>query len=191
MPRILETIVATCDPSGAVNFAPMGIAPEAGRLLLRPFRGAATWENLRITGEGVVNFTDDVLLFARCAVSPHVPPHRPATRVRGAILADVCHWKEFVVESSDTSEDRARFVARVVAEGRGRDFAGLNRAKHAVLEATILATRLHLLGRERVLEEIARLRPLVEKTAGPEEEKAFGFIQAYVRDWSAAGRVAP
>jgi hypothetical protein len=188
--RILEAIVVTSDVSGRLNFAPMGIESGDDRILLRPFRGAATWDNLRATGEGVVNFTDDVLLFARCAVSPHNPPHRPATRVRGAILEDVCHWQEFVVESADTSQERARFRARVVAAGRGRDFAGLNRAKHAVLEAAILATRLHLLGRDRVLEEIARLRPLVDKTAGPQEEEAFDFVRAYVLDWRPAREIA-
>lgn len=183
MPRILETIVATADAAGRLNFAPMGILLDGAAVVLRPFRGSVTGENLRAGGEGVVNVTDDVLVFARCAVSPHVPPHRPASRVRGAILEGACHWKEFVVESVDTSAERARVTARVVAEGRGRDFAGFCRARHAVLEATILATRLHLTGRARVLEEIARLRPLIDKTAGPEEEEAFRFIVAYVESW--------
>jgi uncharacterized protein len=184
---IFETIVSTSDAAGRPNFAPMGIAIEGETVLLRPFKGAATWNNLQEIGEGVVNVTDDVLLFARCAVSPFVPPHRPASRVRGAILQDACSWKEFVIESSDLSEERARFTGRIVAEGRARDFFGFNRGKHAVIEATILATRLHLLGRERVLEEIGRLRPLVDKTGGPEEHEAFAFIGDYVRGWTNAG----
>lgn len=185
MPKILETIVTTADAAGRLNFAPMGIILEEDRVLLRPFRGAVTWDNLRATGEGVVNATDDVLVFARCAVSDHVPPHRPAARVRGAILDDACQWKEFVIESADLSEERARFLGRVVASGRGRGFEGLNRARHAVIEATILATRLPWIGRDRVLEEIDRLRPLVQKTAGPREEEAFHFIVAHVEAWRA------
>jgi hypothetical protein len=186
MPLILETIVSTRDARGRLNFAPMGITLQGERILLRPFRGAVTFDNLRDTGEGVVHFTDNVLLFARCAVSSAIPPHRGARQVRGAVLEDACHWKEFVVESSDLSEERARFWARVVAEGRGRDFAGLNRAKHAVIEATILATRLGLLGRERALEEVARLRPLVDKTGGPEEHEAFAFIADHIAGWTDA-----
>jgi hypothetical protein len=178
---ILETIVSTIDAGDRVNFAPMGIVLEGERVLLRPFRTAVTWKNLQEVGEGVVHFTDNVLLFARCAVESFVPPHRDARRVRGKVLEDACHWKEFMVESKDLSEDRGQFWGRVVCEGRARDFIGFNRARHAVIEATILATRLHLLGRGRVLEEISRLRPLVDKTGGPAEHEAFELLTEHAR----------
>jgi hypothetical protein len=184
VPRILETIVSTLDPQGAPNFAPMGITLDAGRVVLRPFRGTATWSNLQTTPSGVVHATDDALLFARAALSDEVPPHRPASAVRGVVLRDACHVREFVVEESDLAAERAVFRARVVAEGRGREFAGFNRASHAVIEATILATRLHLLGVARVTEEMERLRPLVDKTGGPGEHEAFAFVAAHVRGWT-------
>lgn len=174
---ILETIVSTLDAGGRPNFAPMGVRIEGERVLLRPFREARTWKNLEESGDGVVNFTDNVLIFARCAVGEFLPPHRPAQKVRGAVLEDVCAWKEFRVVERDLTEERGRFWARIVTEGRGRDFMGFNRAKHAVIEATIAATRVHLLGRAPVLEEIARLRPLVDKTGGPEEREAFAFLE--------------
>ena len=181
-PRILEVIVSTSDAEERPNIAPMGIAMENDRLLLRPFRDARTWANLQQVGEGVVNITDDVLLFARCALTQEIPPHRPAREVRGWVLQDVCSWKEFVVESQDLTEERARFEARVVSTGRGREFSGLNRARHAVIEATILATRVFLLGREPVLQEIERLRPLVDKTGGRREREAFEFLIDRIRD---------
>ena len=183
---ILETIVSSLDASGRANFAPMGIGLQGDEIVLRPFRTAVTWRNLQEVPEGVVHFTDDVLMFARCAVGPHQPPHREAARVRGRVLTDACSWKEFVVESRDLTEERATFRARVVAEGRGREFVGFNRARHAVIEATILATRLHLLGRDRVLEEMVRLRPLVDKTAGPAEREAFEFLTEHARRWNDA-----
>lgn len=180
---ILETIVSTIDAQGRVNFAPMGIALEGDRVLLRPFRTAVTWRNLQELGEGVVNFTDNVLLFARCAVESSLPPHRDALTVRGKVLEDACSWKEFVVESQDLGEERGRFWGRVVSEGRARDFIGFNRARHAVIEATILATRLHLLGRDRVVEEMSRLRPLVDKTGGAAEREAFEYLVDHARRW--------
>ena len=180
---ILETIVSTVDAQGRANFAPMGIALEGERVLLRPFRTAVTWKNLQEVGEGVVNFTDNVLLFARCAVESCLPPHRDALKVHGKVLEDACYWKEFVVESKDLGDERGRFWGRVVCEGRARDFIGFNRARHAVIEATILTTRLHLLGRDRVVEEMSRLRPLVDKTAGPAEREAFEFLIDYARRW--------
>lgn len=182
---IYETLVSTLDAEGRPNFAPMGIGLEGGSVLLRPFKTAVTWRNLQEVGEGVVHFTDDVLLFARCALASEVPPHRPAERVRGVVLRDVCHWKEIVIASKDVSRDRAEFHARVVFEGRQRDLLAFNRAQHAVVEATILATRLHLLGRETVLAEITRLSPLVDKTGGLREREAFRFVT------EVAERVAP
>src|SRR6266571_5319530 len=155
---ILETIVSTVDGDGRVNFAPMGITLEGERVLLRPFREAQTWKNLQAVGEGVVNITDDVLVFARCALDSFVPPHRPARSVRGFILEDVCSWKEFRVAESDLREERGRFFARVVAEGRARDFLGFN----------------------AILKELARLKPLVEKTGGPQEREAFDFLASRI-----------
>lgn len=179
---ILETIVSTTDAEGRPNFAPMGITIEGETVLLRPYREARTWRNLQQVGEGVVNITDDVLVFAHCAVSSEIPPHHAAGSGRRLVLDDVCSWKEFVVERNDLSEERGRFWGRVVAEGRGRDFAGFNRAKHAVIEATILATRVFLLGRETVLQEFDRLGPLVDKTGGPREKESFGFLLSRVRE---------
>jgi hypothetical protein len=173
---ILETIVSTVDRDGVPNFAPMGIRLEGEEVVLRPFPDARTFQNLEVVREGVVHFTDDVLLFARSAVTDHLPPHRPAARVRAPILEDACSWKEFVVTVTDRSDERAVVRGRVVAEGRGREFLGFNRASHAVIEASILATRVHLLGRERVLDEMARLRPLVDKTGGPRERQAFDLL---------------
>ncbi len=178
---ILETIVSTTGEDGRPNFAPMGITLTHDRVTLRPFRDARTHTNLMHLGEGVVNITDDAALFARCALEDEVPPHRPAREVRGFVLADVCSWREFVIESSDLSGERSRFDGRVVFAGRGREFAGFNRARHAVIEATILATRVFLLGREPVLREVERLRPLVDKTGGEAERSAFDFLIEKIR----------
>ena len=177
---ILETLVSTLDAAGHPNVAPMGITFADETIILRPFRGAATWRNLEATGCGVVHFTDNVLLFARCALASEVPPHRPATVVRGIVLDDAAHWREFAVESGDLDGERATFRARVVATGRRRDLLIFNRAQHAVVEATILATRVHLTGAGPVLEEIARLRPLVDRTGGAREREAFAFVEAAV-----------
>jgi hypothetical protein len=182
---IYETLVTTLDPAGRPHVAPMGIGLEADGIVLRPFRTASTCRHLEAKGEGVAHFTDNVLLFARAALGSDMPSHRPAEVVAGVVLEDAGHWREFLIEERDVSSERARFRARVVASGRRRDLLMYNRAQHAVIEATILATRLHLTGRDPVLREIERLRPLVEKTAGPRERDAFEYVLAHVTAWSA------
>jgi hypothetical protein len=98
---ILETLVTTIDPDGRPHVAPMGIGLDGESVLLRPFRTAATCRNLEATGSGVVQFTDNVLLFARAALGTEMPPHRPAEAVRGVILDDAAHWREFTIEERD------------------------------------------------------------------------------------------
>ena len=65
--------------------------------------------------------------------------------------------------------------------GRLNDFLGFNRAKHAVLEAAILATRVHLLKREHIMQEYERLQIPVEKTAGAAELEAFALLRDFVQ----------
>lgn len=180
---IFETLVTTLDARGRAHCAPMGIVPEGETIVvLRPFRTAATCANLEATGEGVVNFTDDVFLFARAALSPFVPEGRPAARVRAPILEAACSWREFRVVASDLAGERASFRAEIVASGRGREFLGFNRAQHAVIEATILATRLHLLDPAAIRAEMDRLRPLVDKTGGAREREAFDLVRGHVEN---------
>jgi hypothetical protein len=187
---ILEGIVTTVSAGGAVNVAPMGpqVEPAEGggeltRFVLRPFRTAQTCANLLAHGEGVLHVTDDVLLLARAAIGPlePPPPFCPAGRVRGWVLADACRYHEFRIIACDDRPERARFEAAVVHTGRLRDFFGFNRAKHAVIEAAILATRVHLLARDEIAAEYRRLAVLVDKTGGPREREAFALLQEYVK----------
>lgn len=74
----------------------------------------------------------------------------------------------------------------VVHRGVRREFIGFNRARHAVLEAAIYATRLHLLPRDLVESELARLQVIVDKTAGPAEHEAMSLLADHVRQRYAA-----
>jgi hypothetical protein len=182
---ILEGIVTTINADGSPNISPMGpqVDTEMNHFVLRPFRSSQTYQNLRRTGQGVLHVTDDVEMIARAAVGRlESPALIPASSIDGFILADACRWYAFQVTELDDHEDRTRIVCAVVDRGRVRDFFGFNRAKHAVLEAAILATRLHLLPLEQVNDELARLSVLVEKTAGPQERRAFDFLVTFVRE---------
>jgi hypothetical protein len=181
---ILEGIVTTQSPEGEINVAPMGpqVTPAMNRLVLRPFRTAHTYQNLKAHGEGVFHVTDDVLLLAQTAVGTltPLPPMMPAQHVRGSVLLGACRYYEFRVLSVDDREERSRFEALVVHSGRLRDFVGFNRGKHAVLEAAILATRISLLPLPDIEAEFRKLSVIVEKTGGAQEKEAFAFLTEYV-----------
>jgi hypothetical protein len=182
---ILEGIVTTVSASGAVNVAPMGPRVAAGRLerfVLRPFPSSQTYRNLKAQGEGILHVTDDVLLLARAAIGAVEPEPalRPAQVVRGFVLREACRFYEFRVCSFDESQPRVAIEAEVVHEGRIRDFFGFNRAKHAVVEAAILATRTDFLPPDEIAVEFRKLAILVEKTGGTQEQEAFALLRAYI-----------
>lgn len=177
---IIESILTTLDAAGTANFAPMGVEWGEAEIVVKPFLDTTTFRNLRTTGAGVVNLTDDVLLFARAVTSAAQFPTLPAVVVRGAVLEAACSWREIRVRAIDESPPRARIVTTVVHHGVRREFLGFNRARHAVLEAAIVATRLHLLPPEEVRADFARLQVIVDKTAGPREREAMALLTEYV-----------
>jgi hypothetical protein len=181
---ILEGLVTTLSPEGSMHLAPMGprVDPDMRRFLLRPFPTSQTYQNLRAHPEGVLHVTDDSLLLARAAIGrlDQPPPHHRATNVSGFVLDDVCRAYEFRVAAIDDSEQRVRMDCEVVHVHYSREFFGFNRAKHAVLEAAILATRVHLLPRDEILAEYAKFDVIVAKTGGEEERRAMELLTAYV-----------
>jgi hypothetical protein len=178
---ILETVVTTLNPDGDVNCAAMGVEWGERRIVIKPYRGTRTLRNLRATGAAVVNLTDDILLFSQAALGDPHPPTHPAASVDGAVLDDACSWREVRVEAIDESSERARVSALVIDGGTGREFLGLNRARHAVLEASILASRVRRLPPGDVRAELDRLQVLVDKTAGPREREAMDYVTRHVR----------
>src|SRR5207248_1185155 len=131
---------------------------------------------------GVLHVHDDVLLLAQAAVGPVEPPPEcfPARVVRGEVLAGACQAFEFRVAARDDSQPRLTLVAEVVQTHTLRPFLGFNRARHAVLEAAILATRTALLPLDEIEAEFRRLAVLVQKTGGPREHEAFAFLERFV-----------
>jgi uncharacterized protein len=178
---IIETIVTSLAPDGAINFAPMGVEWGEDSLVLKPFLETTTFRNVSGSGAAVVNLTDDAMLFAQAAISSPQFPSFPAEVVRGVVLDAACSWRELEVVRIDDTPPRSRIEARVVHRGRRREFLGFNRARHAVLEAAILATRTHLIPADQIREDFAKLQVIVDKTAGPREQEAMALLTEHVR----------
>ena len=183
---LIETVVTTrgTGSGGAVNCAAMGVRWGEDELLFWPFDATRTLRNLRDHGEAVVHLTDDVLLFVEAALGHPRPAMRPASVIDGSVIEAANSWREVVVSEIIPSADdppRSQVRARVVASGTGtRQPLGLCRARHAAVEASILASRLEWLGAEHVWAELDRLQELVDKTAGPRERAAMDYVRRYV-----------
>ena len=181
---ILEAIVTTINEDGSPNVSPMGptVTENFETFELRPFNTSRTFDNLKRTKMGVLHVTDDVELFARSAIGQPdpLPEFHDAETITGKVIADACRWFEFRVEFIDETGPRMNLNCRTVHSQRNRDFWGFNRAKHAVLEAAILATRLDFLPAEEIREQFIRLQSAVNKTGGQQELDAFELLCDFV-----------
>lgn len=181
---ILEGLVVTLDAAGKANVAPMGprVDRAISRLVLRPFQTSQTYQNLKQTGRGVFHLIDDVELLAHAAVGKFVRPPElvPIDTWPCPRLADCCRWFAFRFTSLNDAAERTTIECQVVWKGEVRPFFGFNRAKHAVLEAAIHATRIGITPAEDIRGELARLAVIVGKTAGEQERRAFAFLEEYI-----------
>ena len=183
---IRETIVTTLGAGGTPHMAPMGVRDEAGLCLIAPFRPSRTLNNLLRSGHAVINYTDDVRIFAGFHTGRRDWPTVPAGTVRGVRLAQALAHVEVEVARWEDDEVRPRIFCRALACETHAAFRGFNRAQAAVIEAGILVSRLRRLPAEKIDREMDYLRIAVEKTAGSREREAWQWlverVDGYRRD---------
>jgi len=182
MPMIRECIVTTLNEEGRVHIAPLGLIEDGDGWIIAPFHPSTTLDNLRSTPFAVANFTDDVLVFAGCLTGNKDWPTRIATHVPGAVLEGALAHAELAVEHVEEDELRPRFHCRIVHEANHAPFKGFNRAQSAVIETAILASRLKMLPREKIEQELSYHQIAVEKTAGPREREAWRLLVEKIED---------
>ena len=156
----------------------MGVEWGAERIVIKPFNGTRTLRNLRATGAAVVNLTDDILLFSQAALGDPQPADPSGVQRRGRGAGRRLLVARGARGGDRRGELRARVSTVVVGGGSGREFLGLNRARHAVLEASILASRAHLLPAEEIRAELGRLQVLVDKRQDHASARRWTYVRA-------------
>ena len=180
---IYETIVTTLTPDGAPYFAPMGVRREALFYVIAPFRPSRTLDHVLSTGHCVINTTDDVRLFAGFETGRRSGSWWQTctpSAFKGVRLAQALAHVALEVVRFEDDAVRPRVVCRARARETHAPFAGFNRAQAAVVEASILASRLRRLAPDEVAHAMDFLRPLVEKTGGAREREAWGWLEAHI-----------
>jgi uncharacterized protein len=184
VPMIVEGLLTTLDGAGQFNIAPMGpiVKGDFDRLVLRPFQTSQSFRNLAASRCGVFHVVDRIEVIAAAAIGAltESPACEPATVISGRVLSQCCRWFEFQVDQIDDSDKRTEIDTTIVFRGQRRPFLGFNRARHAIIEAAILATRVHLLDRNDILHKFANLRAAVMKTGGQAERDTFESLSQFV-----------
>jgi hypothetical protein len=188
---ILEGVVTTTNVDGSTNVAALGpiVDTPLTRAILRPFPTSVTYANLLRERRCILHVTDDVLLIAQAALDGLSQPPQLETTVHGSGLADCCEWFALKVEHVELAGERPEFHCGVVQSGQKRAFFGLSRAKAAVIEAAILASRVKWLPADQISHKMGELRTVIDKTAGERDRAAFEFVEQYLRSCGAAERI--
>ncbi len=177
---IRECIVTTRLEDGGTHIAPMGIHVVDQNLIIAPFKPSTTLENLRRDGCAVVNYVDDVRIFAGCLTGRRDWPMCAAERVGAMRLRDCLSHTEVEIIRVEEDHIRPQFFCHAVYAANHASFAGFNRAQAAVIEAAILVSRLHMLPADKVDREIDYLNIAIAKTAGPHEQEAWAWLMAKI-----------
>lgn len=180
---IRETIITTLNENNSVHIAPMGVREIDGLIVIAPFKPSTTLENLKRSRQAVINFTDDVRVFAGCLTGRYVWPTVPVSVITGQRLENSLGHLEIEVKKIEDDELRPRFYCAIRHQELHRPFMGFNRAKSAVLELAILVSRLHLLPPEKIDAEIKYLEIAMEKTAGDEEREAWNWLMNKISEF--------
>ncbi len=189
MPLIHECVVTTLSPEGRPHIAPLGLIEEQDYWIAAPFRPSSTLYNLTQNPQLTASFTDDARVFAGLVAGRRNWPLTdiedwPAPRLSAALA-----HAELIVERVEEHELRPRFFCKVRRIESHRPFLGMNRARAAVLEAAILATRLDMLSREKIESEIAYLQIAIDKTAGEAEREAWDMVMAKIEGYKDRAKV--
>jgi uncharacterized protein len=184
---IFETIITSIDEASNVHVTPFGVRYEGEFVVISPYKPSTTLENILATKHAVMNLTDDVRIFAGALTQHKTWELLDANKIKGFRLADCLAHAELTLVEVREDATRPQLVMQKVYEANHRSFKGFNRAQSAVIELAVLASRLHMLPREKIETEMKYLEIAIEKTAGEREREAWQWLtekidQYYVKN---------
>ena len=177
---IQEVLVTTQNTEGITHIAPMGIHVQGDEFIILPFRPSTTLNNILESKTAVINYCDDVRIFAGCLTARRDWPLTATNKIKGHYLSSALAHREVELLRIEEDETRPKLYCKTIHSVNHAPFQGFNRAQFAVLEAAILVSRLKMLPLEKIESEIDYLRIGLEKTAGDKEREAWGWLMAVI-----------
>ena len=178
--QIFETVITTQSADGTPHVPPMGVRYRDETVILMPFKPSTTLDNIDATGHAVLNIVTDTRVFAGAVTGRRHWMLVPADKIAGVRLtAAISHAELKVIDRIDDAQRPVLKLTRVHEELH-QLFGGFNRAQAAVIEAAVLVSRLGMLPRDKLEREMAYLQIAIDKTAGPGEHEAWGWLREAV-----------
>ncbi len=177
---IQETIVTSVNQHGVAHIAPMGIHLLNDEFIILPFKPSTTLDNILKSQTAVINYCDDVRVFAGCLTGHKDWELQPAELIEGQVLTNTLAHSELKLLRIEDDEIRPKLFCKLIHSVNHAPFTGFNRAQYSVLEAAILCSRLKRLSLEKIETDIAYLRIGFEKTAGEREWQAWSWLMELI-----------
>lgn len=180
---IQETIVTTINSKGEPHIAPMGIHVKGDKFVILPFRPCNTLNNILETNSAVINYVDDVRIFAGCLTGRRDWPLKKTIKINGYYLDAALSHCELEIVKIEDNELRPMIFCKALHTVNHKPFRGFNRAQFSVIEAAILVSRLHMLPWEKIEAELEYLHIGLDKTAGENEMEAWRWLMEVIEDY--------
>ncbi len=178
---IQEVIITTQNAEGVSHIAPMGVHIIDDEFIILPFRPSITLNNILQTESAIINYCDDVRIFAGCLTGRRDWPLTATEKIQGHFISSALAHKELKLDRIEDDETRPKLFCKAIHSVNHAPFQGFNRAQYAVLEAAILVSRLKMLSIEKIDSEIEYLSIGLNKTAGEKEREAWSWLLALVK----------
>ena len=182
--KIHEVIITTCDKNSKHHIAPMGINIINNEVIIKPFKPSKTLENLKETKCAVINFIDDVRVFA--GIVTGIKKEWSLEKVTGSKvmrLKDTNSHFTLQVKTETDDEVRPKISCEIIDRKIYKPFLGFNRAQFSVIEAAVLVSRLGRLPMEKIHKEIEYLKIGLDKTASNVEFEAWSWIEEKINNF--------
>lgn len=177
---IIESIVSTISEKGNVNFAPFGVTKNKKEIIISPYVPSTTLQNLRSNNCAVVNYVDDANFYVNCIIGEKKFKKKKAESINGFYLHDTLSFDEVIVQKIIEDSVRPKFICKIVKSVFKKRYEGHNRANASIIEACILASRIGMISKRKILNELEYLSIGVEKTSGESEEIAWKKINSFI-----------
>ena len=198
---VIEGVLTTEDSNGAMHVSPIGphVDAELSCWTLKPFQSSTTFVNLQASSRAVFHVVDDALLMAAAVLGLCKPADLldrtldglDAEQLDALVAAEYqpeigwvldlgCSYFALAVQEWDVSNPRAIAHCSLLSRVEKRPFWGWNRAKHSILELAIIASRVQMLERSVIDDELNRHGIIIEKTAGPRELAAWELLKKHL-----------
>ena len=173
---IYEVIISTMNEDGSSHVAPMGVSQKADFVVLKPFKPSKTLDNILTQKTAVMNIVTDVRVFAGVVTGRSNFNLVALPCDKGFFLKDALSYLTLSLAEIHDDEIRSTLYMNKVDVIHLSSFKGFNRAQAAIIEASVLMSRLDLLSQEKIKQEIKYLEIAISKTAGKKEFQAWEWL---------------